>query len=220
MIMNSIASHIFHDERVSPGMTLLSSTYDSPVGTLTLVAAPAGLKAIAWPDRDWRHVGLDSADVEPGSSPFLDQTERELDEYFAGDRTSFDVPLELEGTDFQLAAWRALAAIPYGETRSYAEQATRIGRPSAVRAVGAANGRNPVSIVLPCHRVVGSDGALRGFGGGLDVKEWLLRHEAANARSRAPSSKRASPEEPASPARAGRNRGTWEGVLSAASFRT
>jgi len=158
-------------------MTLLSSTYDSPVGTLTLVAGSTGLRAISWPDREWRHVGLQGADVELGSTPVLERTARELDEYFAGDRTSFDVPLELEGTDFQLAAWRALAAIPYGETRSYSEQAVRIGRPSAVRAVGAANGRNPVSIVLPCHRVVGSDGALRGFGGGLDVKEWLLVHE-------------------------------------------
>jgi methylated-DNA-[protein]-cysteine S-methyltransferase len=158
-------------------MTLLSSTYDSPVGMLTLVAGPTGLRAVAWPDRDWRHVGLGGADVETGTSSVLDQAAQELDEYFAGGRTAFDVPLELEGTPFQLAAWHALARIPYGETRSYAEQAARIGRPAAVRAVGAANGRNPVSIVLPCHRVVGSDGALRGFGGGLDAKEWLLRHE-------------------------------------------
>ena len=158
-------------------MTLLSTTYDSPVGTLTLVAGTTGLRAVIWPDRDGRHVGLAGAELERGSSPVLDQAALELDEYFAGDRTGFDVPLQLEGTDFQLAAWQALAQIPYGETRSYTEQAARIGRPTAVRAVGAANGRNPVSIVLPCHRVVGSDGALRGFGGGLDVKEWLLRHE-------------------------------------------
>jgi methylated-DNA-[protein]-cysteine S-methyltransferase len=158
-------------------MTLLSSTYDSPVGTLTLVAGSTGLRAIAWPDRDWRHVGLDGADVESGSSAVLDRAAIELDEYFAGDRVVFDVPLELDGTAFQVAAWQALARIPYGETRSYTEQASVIGRPTAVRAVGAANGRNPVSIILPCHRVVGSDGALRGFGGGLDVKEWLLAHE-------------------------------------------
>jgi methylated-DNA-[protein]-cysteine S-methyltransferase len=175
--MNSIASHIIQDPRVSPGMTLLSSTYDSPVGELTLVAGPTGLRAVSWPDRDWRHVGLARAEIAAGSSPVLDQASRELDEYFAGDRTFFDVPLELEGTSFQLAAWQALAEIPYGETRSYSAQAARIGRPAAVRAVGAANGRNPVSIVLPCHRVVGSDGALRGFGGGLNVKAWLLRHE-------------------------------------------
>jgi len=158
-------------------MTLLSTTYDSPVGTLTLVAGSKGLRAVIWPARDGRHVGLAGTDVEPGRSAILEQAASELDEYFAGDRTSFDVPLELEGTEFQLAAWNALADIPYGETRSYTEQATRIGRPTAVRAVGAANGRNPVSIVLPCHRVVGSDGTLRGFGGGLDVKEWLLQHE-------------------------------------------
>lgn len=158
-------------------MTLRSSTYESPVGTLTLVAGSTGLRAVIWPGRDGRQVGRDGVAVERGRSPVLDSAARELDEYFAGDRTSFDVPLELEGTAFQLAAWRALAAIPYGETRSYTEQAARIGRPTAVRAVGAANGRNPVSIVLPCHRVVGSDGALRGFGGGLDVKEWLLEHE-------------------------------------------
>ena len=106
---------------------------------------------------------------------------RQLDEYFAGTRTGFDLPLDLHGTPFQLAAWHALAEIPYGETRSYAEQAARLGRPAAVRAVGAANGRNPLSIVLPCHRVIGSDGALRGFGGGLDVKAGLLAFEAASA---------------------------------------
>ena len=158
-------------------MALLSSTYDSPVGTLTLVAGATGLRAVVWPGRDGRRVGLEGSAVEPGRSPVLARAAAELAEYFAGDRTSFGVPLELEGTDFQLAAWRALADIPYGETRSYAEQAARIGRPSAVRAVGAANARNPVSIVLPCHRVVGSDGDLRGFGGGLAVKAWLLRHE-------------------------------------------
>jgi len=172
-------SHIIHDAPVSHGMTLFFSTYDSPVGTLTLVAGETGLRAVVWPGRDWRHVGLAGVSAEPGRSRVLDRAALELDEYFAGDRTTFDVPLELEGTDFQLAAWRALGDIPYGETRSYSEQAARIGRPSAVRAVGAANGRNPVSIVLPCHRVVGSNGALRGFGGGLDVKEWLLEHESA-----------------------------------------
>jgi methylated-DNA-[protein]-cysteine S-methyltransferase len=180
--MNSIAPHIIHDRCVSFRMTLLSTTYDSPVGMLTLVAGSTGLRAIAWPDRSGRHVGLAGADIEPGSSAVLDQAACELDEYFGGGRTSFSVPLDLEGTAFQLATWRALARIPYGETRSYAAQASVIGRPTAVRAVGAANGRNPVSIVLPCHRVVGSDGALRGFGGGLDVKEWLLAHEAETLR--------------------------------------
>ena len=112
-------------------MTLLSSTYDSPVGPMTLVAGTTGLRAVVWPERDGRHVGLAGAEIVPGSSPVLDQAARELDEYFAGRRTGFDVPLELEGTSFQLAAWHALAQIPYGETRSYAEQAARIGRPAA-----------------------------------------------------------------------------------------
>ena len=107
----------------------------------------------------------------------LDTTADQLDEYFAGTRTSFDVPLDLHGTPFQLAAWQALAGIPYGATRTYGEQADAIGRPTAVRAIGAANGRNPVSIVLPCHRVIGSNGSLTGFGGGLEVKAALLELE-------------------------------------------
>jgi methylated-DNA-[protein]-cysteine S-methyltransferase len=98
----------------------------------------------------------------------------QLREYLAGDRTSFDVPLDLQGTEFQVDAWNALAKIPFGSTVSYAQQAASIGRPKATRAIGSANGRNPVVIVLPCHRVVGADGSLTGFGGGLHVKSWLL----------------------------------------------
>ena len=105
----------------------------------------------------------------------------QLREYFAGSRRAFDLPLDLDGTDFQRRAWTALAAIPYGETRSYREQARRLGVPRAARAIGAANGANPVPIVLPCHRLVGADGSLTGFGGGLDVKRWLLDFEAGNA---------------------------------------
>ena len=104
-------------------------------------------------------------------------------EYFARVRTAFDLPLDLEGTPFQLEAWRALAEIPYGETRTYAEQASRIGRPAATRAVGAANGRNPLSLVLPCHRVVGSTGSLTGFAGGLEAKASLLAFEASRVAS-------------------------------------
>ena len=98
-------------------------------------------------------------------------------EYFTGNRTTFDLPLDLEGTPFQQKVWRELGSIPFGTTISYGEQARRIGRPQAARAVGAANGRNPVPVVLPCHRVIGSGGALTGFGGGLDTKRTLLRHE-------------------------------------------
>jgi len=122
--------------------------------------------------------GLAGATLALGRSDVLEETAAQLEEYFARARTSFDLPLDLRGTPFQVAAWEALAAIPYGETRAYAEQAARIGRPNAVRAIGAANGRNPISIVLPCHRVVGSDGSLTGFAGGLEVKAALLAFEA------------------------------------------
>lgn len=156
---------------------LISTTYESPVGPLTLVAAEAGLRAVIWPDGRLDRVGLGGESLNAGTAPVLDTAAGQLDEYFAGARTSFDLPLDLHGTPFQLAAWRALAEIPYGETRTYAEQAGRIGRPTAVRAIGAANGRNPVSIILPCHRVIGSNGALTGFGGGIEVKAALLELE-------------------------------------------
>ena len=136
---------------------LISTTYESPVGTLTLVAGDEGLRAVIWPDGRLDRVGLAGETLTPGDAPVLDATAGQLDEYFAGTRTAFDLPLDLHGTPFQLAAWQALAGIPYGETRTYGEQADRIGRPTAVRAIGAANGRNPVSIVLPCHRVIGCE---------------------------------------------------------------
>jgi methylated-DNA-[protein]-cysteine S-methyltransferase len=158
---------------------LISARYDSPVGTLTLVASDDGLRAVIWPDGRLDRVGLAGEPLTPGDTPVLAATAGQLDEYFAGTRMEFDLPLDLQGTPFQLAAWQALATIPYGETRTYSEQADRIGRPTAVRAIGAANGRNPVSIVLPCHRVIGSNGSLVGFGGGLEVKEWLLGLEQA-----------------------------------------
>lgn len=108
----------------------------------------------------------------------FDDIRRALDEYFAGRRTTFDLPLEPRGTDFQRSVWRALVDIPFGETTTYGMLARRIGKPDAVRAVGAANGANPLPIVVPCHRVIGSNGSLTGFGGGLLVKRWLLDHEA------------------------------------------
>jgi len=159
-------------------MTQLTSTpYGSPVGTLTLVASKSGLRAVIWPGERAGRVGLAGTPLTSGEAPVLSAAATQLDEYFAGTRTTFDLPLDLRGTAFQLAAWQALAEIPYGETRTYAEQAARLGRPAAVRAVGTANSRNPLSIVLPCHRVVGSDGALRGFAGGLDAKAALLAFE-------------------------------------------
>jgi methylated-DNA-[protein]-cysteine S-methyltransferase len=164
---------------------LVTAGYSSPLGTLTLAASADGLRAVLWPRDDPRRAGIAAARLGTGANGILTEAARQLDEYFAGVRTTFDLQLELEGTAFQLAAWNALAEIPYAETRSYAEQAERIGRPAAYRAVGAANGRNPLSIVLPCHRVVGSDGSLTGFAAGLDAKRRLLEHERAVAARRA-----------------------------------
>lgn len=147
----------------------------TPLEELILIGSDDGLREILWQDSE-----IPSA-VVAGSSDVLDESARQLHAYFAGDLEKFDLPLDLAGTDFQLLAWRSLAEVPYGATISYAQQAHRIGRPSAARAVGAANGRNPVPIVLPCHRIVGANGSLVGFGGGLDRKAWLLDHEARHA---------------------------------------
>lgn len=171
--------------------TMIETTYetrelDSPVGVLTLVASEVGLRAILWPGDDPRRAGLAGATLAPGRSGVADEAAGQLAEYFAGERSAFDVPLDLQGTPFQRAAWEALATIPFGETRTYAEQAAHIGRPNATRAIGAANGRNPISIVLPCHRVVGSDGSLTGFAGGLEVKAALLAFEAGRSDVPAP----------------------------------
>jgi methylated-DNA-[protein]-cysteine S-methyltransferase len=161
--------------------TTVAATYTSPVGRLVLIASDAGLRAVLWDGDDPARAGLGTAPLHETDhpSPVLAETRRQLDAYFAGARTSFDLPLDLQGTPFQQEAWRALAEIPFGETRSYARQAARLGRPKAFRAVGAANGRNPLSIVLPCHRVIGSDGSLTGFAGGIETKRWLLEHERA-----------------------------------------
>lgn len=114
---------------------------------------------------------------EETATPLLEQARQQLDEYFSGSRTEFDLPLSFAGTPFQVSVWNTLQSIPYGQTVSYGQVAQSIGRPSAVRAVGAANGQNPVSIIVPCHRVIGADGSLTGYGGGLWRKEWLLGHE-------------------------------------------
>jgi methylated-DNA-[protein]-cysteine S-methyltransferase len=149
---------------------------NSPVGTLTLVATDEGLAGILWAhDRPGR-VRL-PIEAEDSSHPVLLETAHQLEQYFAGHRQGFALPLDFAGTTFQRQVWNALLTIPYGETRSYREIARQIGNPAAVRAVGAANGRNPVSIVAPCHRVIGSSGALTGFAGGLDAKAYLLALE-------------------------------------------
>jgi methylated-DNA-[protein]-cysteine S-methyltransferase len=157
---------------------LHSTTHKTPVGELTLLASDQGLRAILWPRRSPQGAGVSRRSRRNPDHPVLRQAVQQLDEYFAGTRTAFDLPLDLEGTRFQLAAWRSLAEIPFGATTTYGRQAAGLGIPTAARALGAANGANPVCIVLPCHRVIGADGSLTGFGGGLPVKQWLLDHEA------------------------------------------
>jgi methylated-DNA-[protein]-cysteine S-methyltransferase len=142
---------------------------ESPVGPLTLEADDEGLARIEFGAED-RQPCLSGQAV-------LHDAIRQLAEFFDGRRTTFDVKLALRGTPFQLDVWRELLRIPYGETRSYAQIAKSIGRPAAIRAVGAANGANPIPIIVPCHRVIGSNGSLTGFGGGIDVKRWLLDFE-------------------------------------------
>ncbi len=159
------------------------SFLDTPIGTLTLIADDAALVEVWFPNHTEHDGGagvdeLDGAVLDPEHT-VLRRASDQLSEYFAGTRTTFDVPLAPEGTPFQLAAWRALSTIPFGETVSYGEQAKRLGDPNKARAVGAANGRNPLPIIVPCHRVVGSSGQLTGFGGGVESKAWLLDHEQA-----------------------------------------
>lgn len=151
---------------------------DSPVGRLTLVASDKGLAAILWQNDRPSRVRLGEL-IEDERHPVLVETARQLDEYFAGKRKTFSVALDMRGTRFQKDVWEGLLAIPFGETRSYADLARRLGNPKATRAVGAANGRNPISIIVPCHRVIGSSGKLTGFAGGLDIKARLLELEQA-----------------------------------------
>ena len=147
---------------------------NSPVGPLLLVAREEGLTFLLFADCNQQQPMGDGTDA---AACILVETERQLAEYFAGRRRVFDLPLAPEGTDFQLAVWRSLGEIPYGETVSYGELARRIKRPSAARAVGAANGANPISIIVPCHRVIGANGRLVGYGGGLPAKRSLLALE-------------------------------------------
>ena len=150
----------------------------SPVGPLTLVASDRGLRAILW-ERDPPSRVRIGTPVEDPDHPLLCETARQLDEYFAGRRQRFELPLDFRGSEFQKKVWAALLTIPFGETRSYTQIAEQLGDRKAVRAVGAANGRNPISIVAPCHRVIGADGSLTGFAGGLANKRFLLTLEHA-----------------------------------------
>ncbi|MEN8990620.1 methylated-DNA--[protein]-cysteine S-methyltransferase [Avibacterium paragallinarum] len=157
-------------------MQLSYQFLDSPVGQLKLVAHETALVAVLWENENPNRVRL-AALVEDLKHPILLKTAQQLNEYFAGKRQQFDLPLDFEGTAFQQQVWQALLTIPFGETRSYKQIAEQIGNVKAVRAVGAANGKNPISIIAPCHRVVGANGKLVGFAGGLENKEILLKIE-------------------------------------------
>jgi len=154
---------------------MISTIYEGPIGTFTLVSNGEALT----------HLHFEKAKMlapghPRGSDKVLDKARRELDAYFVGRLKHFTVPVAPEGTDFQRQCWAALQQIPYGETRSYGQQAVMVGNPKAMRAVGLANGHNPIAVIIPCHRVIGADGSLTGFGGGLPRKRFLLGLEAGN----------------------------------------
>ena len=154
---------------------------ESQFGELTLIATDKGLRAVRWPAEMVNRVPLPDEITYQPDHPILLATQNQLQEYLGGERMSFDLRFDLRGTEFQEKAWLALVSIPYGATTTYGDQAALLGRPKAARAVGAANGRNPISIILPCHRVVGASGHLVGFAGGLDTKKQILAFEKENA---------------------------------------
>jgi methylated-DNA-[protein]-cysteine S-methyltransferase len=164
------------------GEALATAEIESPLGTLRVAATDDGVVRIAFPGGSgggfsaWLKQAFPAANRVDGL-PMLEQARAEIKGYFDGSRTRFDVPVDLRGTDFQCSVWRLLLAIPYGETRSYAEVAESVARPRAFRAVGLASGANPVPLIVPCHRVIAADGKLGGFGGGLDAKRKLLAFE-------------------------------------------
>jgi len=151
------------------------SRVSSPVGELTLTASEHALTGVYFPTS--RHGPPPSDGVEDGDHPILVRARHELTEYFSGSRTTFDLPLDATGSEFERQVWSLLRAIPYGATTSYGELARRLGDVKLSRAVGAANGKNPIPIIVPCHRVIGANGDLTGFGGGIETKRWLLEHE-------------------------------------------
>lgn len=156
-------------------MTVRYCTLASPIGELVIATQPDGVCRIAWErDKYFSDIPEDWQLSDALHHPVIEQ----LTEYFAGQRQHFTLPVAQVGTEFQQAAWQALCKIPFGETRSYGEQAVLLGNAKAVRAVGAANGRNQVPIIVPCHRVIGANGSLTGFAGGTNTKAWLLNHEA------------------------------------------
>lgn len=158
-------------------MTVFFGHIDSPIGRLLIAADDDGIRAVEFPEN--RHPVKREGEWREGEHPLVDEAARQLGEYFAGARRGFDLPLAPRGTEFQRKVWLALRGIPFGQTWSYAQLAKSIDNMQAMRAVGAANGRNPIPIIVPCHRVIGANGTLTGFGGGLPTKEFLLRLEGA-----------------------------------------
>ena len=162
---------------------LQAAQIHTPIGDMLALAAPDGLCLLEFQDRAILNAQIArvrlalKSEIAPGDSPWIDQLRVELAEYFAGQRAVFTLPLRCVGAPFQLSVWEALRQIPYGQTRAYGQIARQLGRPRAARAVGAANGRNPISILIPCHRLVGQDGNLTGYGGGLWRKQYLLAME-------------------------------------------
>jgi len=158
-------------------MTLSCKEMESPVGKLKLVASSNALVAVLWERERPNRVKLGTSTLDP-QHPILLEAERQLTEYFSSQRTEFDLPLQPDGSAFQKKVWQALREIPFGQTKSYLDLAKTVGSSKAARAVGAANGKNPLSIIVPCHRILGSDGSLTGFAAGLATKAALLAHEA------------------------------------------
>ncbi|MDP5007842.1 MAG: methylated-DNA--[protein]-cysteine S-methyltransferase [Glaciimonas sp.] len=163
-------------------MTTYYCEHASPLDTLLIAATDVGISGIYFEEH--KHFKGKDGWTHAPTHPHLQQTVQQLDEYFAGIRQQFDVPLAMHGTEFQQAVWQALCEIDFGQVSTYSKQADLIGKTNAVRAVGTATGRNPVSIIVPCHRVVGMSGALTGYAGGLDRKQFLLMHEQKYASSR------------------------------------
>jgi methylated-DNA-[protein]-cysteine S-methyltransferase len=154
---------------------------DSPTGTLTIMASDTALQSVMWSVIQAGRPQPTTATTDAHHQPVIAATIAQLRRYFAGDLTRFDLPLEPYGTEMQQAVWHMLIEIPIGETWSYGQMSSKLGRPTGTRAVANAIGRNPIGIIIPCHRVIGSDGSLTGFAGGLDAKRWLLDHERAGS---------------------------------------
>ena len=179
MVHHGGMPHEIRSPRPTPAIHYCHS--DTPLGVVLLTSSDGALSGLYFTDR--RHSPQPDPSWTPDDAPFA-EVRRQLDEYFEGRRTSFDQPLSLRGSRFDLAVWNCFQSIPHGMTVSYGQIARRIGQPQAARAVGAANGRNPVSVIVPCHRVIGSDGKLGGYGWGVERKAWLLEHEQAMSEGR------------------------------------